>query len=64
MVNADCPSDQLTDGTGKCVPMAGVNWTRRATEQYWYWVASSADGTKLVATAQSGYIYTSSEPTP
>jgi hypothetical protein len=44
--------------------MAGVNWTRRATEQYWYWVASSADGTKLVATAQSGYIYTSSEPTP
>ncbi|MGO9290677.1 MAG: WD40/YVTN/BNR-like repeat-containing protein, partial [Polyangia bacterium] len=65
-----CPADQLNDGTGTCVPTAGLAWTPRGTTpQYWSSVASSADGTKLVAavgdlsaaTSATGYIYTSTD---
>lgn len=54
-----CPTDQLDDGTGTCAWMAGVNWTQRGTSQGWSTVASSADGTKLVAAVSGGYLYTS-----
>ena len=49
-----CPTDQLNDGTGTCAPMAGVTWIQRATAQNWGEVASSADGTKLVAVVSGG----------
>jgi hypothetical protein len=59
-----CPVDQPNDGTGRCVPMAGVVWTQRGTQQYWRSVASSSDGAKLVAVSMGkdgngGDIYTS-----
>ncbi|NCA82990.1 MAG: exo-alpha-sialidase, partial [Opitutae bacterium] len=40
---------------------AGVSWTARETTQPWSSVASSADGTKLVAAAYGGYLYTSTD---
>ncbi len=54
-----CPTDQLGDTTGTCVPIAGVTWTQRGTSQAWFSVASSADGTKAVAVVLGGNIYTS-----
>lgn len=50
VVNAACPTDQLTNHLGTCVPMAGVEWSRRNTPNRWYSVASSADGSHLIAT--------------
>jgi hypothetical protein len=40
---------------------AGVNWTPRDNTRGWRAVASSADGTKLVAVVQGGRIYTSTD---
>ena len=42
---------------------AGVVWTARMTDvnRNWFSVASSADGTKLVAGVNDGYIYTSTD---
>ncbi len=40
---------------------AGVNWTARENSRWWPSVASSADGTKLVAVENSGQIYTSTD---
>jgi len=40
---------------------AGEIWTPRETGRMWTSVASSADGTKLVATATGGQIYTSTD---
>ncbi|MBI1766735.1 MAG: hypothetical protein HYR56_35460 [Acidobacteria bacterium] len=39
--------------------MAGVSWTPRESNRSWYSVASSADGSKLVALVRNGQIYTS-----
>jgi hypothetical protein len=61
IVNTTCPDGQLTDATGTCVPMAGVVWTARESNRDWSSVASSADGTKLVATVFGGNIYTSTD---
>ena len=63
VANKTCPVDQLSDGTGTCVPMAGVTWTPHAASQRWLSVASSADGTKLVAGVflYGGHIYTSTD---
>ena len=38
---------------------SGITWTSREEEREWSSVASSADGTKLVATVYHGHIYTS-----
>ena len=55
-----CSSDYLRDGTGTCVPYAGVVWTQTNSPQAnWVSVASSSDGTKLIAA--SDYIYTSAD---
>jgi hypothetical protein len=43
---------------------AGADWVQQGTPRNWRWVASSADGTKLVAVEYPGYIYTSSGPVP
>ena len=43
------------------VPTAGMTWTQRGGARDWTSVASSADGTKLVAVvgrSYHGYIYT------
>jgi len=40
---------------------SGVTWTQRGTQQTWASVASSADGTMLVAAANHGNLYTSSD---
>jgi hypothetical protein len=59
-----CPADSPDDGTGTCIPLAGVVWTQRSASRPWKSVASSSDGTKLVAASEgdSGdYIYTSSD---
>ncbi|MFZ4857753.1 MAG: hypothetical protein ACOYL3_15280, partial [Desulfuromonadaceae bacterium] len=40
---------------------SGVTWVRGNTEGQWYSIASSDDGTKLVAGAISNWIYTSSD---
>ena len=40
---------------------AGVTWTARESSRDWYAVASSADGTKLVAAANGGQLYTSTD---
>jgi photosystem II stability/assembly factor-like uncharacterized protein len=41
---------------------SGTTWTQRGTQREWESVASSADGTKLVAVnCCDGYIYTSSD---
>ena len=38
-----------------------MTWTTHASNQPWYCVASSADGTKLAAAVLGGEIYTSSD---
>ncbi|MEN9574272.1 MAG: Hemolysin, plasmid [Verrucomicrobiota bacterium] len=40
---------------------SGTNWTSRESIRTWNALASSADGTKLVAAVQNGLIYTSSD---
>ncbi len=40
---------------------SGLTWTPRDAARSWQAVASSADGTKLVAVTQSGQIYTSAD---
>ena len=49
VVNGGCPTDELTDGTGTCVPIAGATWIQRGRSNGCYWLASSANGVKLVA---------------
>ena len=61
VINAACPVDQLTNSAGNCVPMAGVEWAPHGDYRNWNAVASSADGTKLVAAELSGFIYTSTD---
>ena len=51
-----CATDTLPDAQGQCVPMAGVVWQQRGTQDVWYGVASSADGSKLIAAA-TGAMY-------
>jgi len=41
--------------------LVGATWTPRASSQNWRCVASSADGTKLVAGIDGGQIYTSTD---
>jgi photosystem II stability/assembly factor-like uncharacterized protein len=43
---------------------SGATWKQRGFSQNWTSVASSADGTKLVAVVDDGYIYTSAGPVP
>ena len=43
---------------------SGVTWNQTAVLDGWRSVASSADGTKLVAAVYFGYIYTGSRPAP
>ena len=38
---------------------SGVTWTAQAAGYYWQAVASSADGTKLLAAVNGGQLYTS-----
>ncbi len=40
---------------------SGAIWTETGTPQWWMSVASSADGTKLVAAAHDGYLYESAD---
>lgn len=40
---------------------AGVTWTARESNMNWYSVASSVDGSKLVAVVNIGRLYTSSD---
>lgn len=47
--------------TGNLPGNAGVTWTARDSARDWRRVASSADGSKLVAAANSGYLYTSTD---
>lgn len=66
VVNVACPPTptaptQSSDDAGKCVPIAGMEWIQRATLQRWTGVATSADGTKLVASALRSYLYTSTD---
>jgi hypothetical protein len=56
-----CAADTMPDGSGQCVPTAGAEWVQRGPLLNWTSVASSADGTRLVAAAQGGNIYTSSD---
>jgi hypothetical protein len=42
----------------------GMTWTQRANIPGYPIVASSADGTKLVAGTENGAIYTSTGPLP
>ena len=46
---------------GWCVPVSYLNWSAVACSQPWVAVASSADGTRLVAAASIGQIYTSTD---
>jgi len=39
--------------------MASLVWTQRATQQKWWGLASSSDGTKIIASVNSGKIYRS-----
>jgi len=48
-----------TIASGNLPDSIGVNWMARDTSRAWSAVASSADGTKLVAPLKSGKIYTS-----
>ena len=43
------------------VPVPGVIWTPQGTDLSWARIASSSDGTKLVAALQGGTIYTSAD---
>ena len=40
---------------------SGVTWTARGTTQNWVSIASSSDGSKLVAVTSGGQIYTSTD---
>src|SRR6185295_5914873 len=40
---------------------SGANWTARESSRNWQSVASSSDGSKLVAVVYSGQIYTSTD---
>jgi hypothetical protein len=40
---------------------SGVSWTARESDRNWFGVASSADGSKLVASVEHGQLYTSSD---
>jgi hypothetical protein len=55
-----CSGNYLSDGK-KCVAMAGVVWTQRASRRTWQAVASSSDGTKLVAAVSGGYVFISAD---
>jgi len=57
---SECPADQRKGGTGTCVHVAGAKWSPRETKQDWRAVASSADGSKLIALT-SDATYTSSD---
>ena len=47
---------------GSAITMGfGVTWTPRASSQNWCSVASSADGTMLVAAVDGGHLYTSTD---
>jgi photosystem II stability/assembly factor-like uncharacterized protein len=46
---------------GSTAPVNAVAWTSRNSSRQWTSVASSADGTKLVACVSSGQIYTSTD---
>ena len=52
---ASAQETSRTTGQKTCV------WNQRGTAQYWISVASSADGTKLVAAVAGGYIFTSAD---
>jgi len=60
-----CPADQQQNDAGTCVPLVGVVWTQEGIQQPWVSVASSSDGTNLVAVSggddNAGYIYTSAD---
>ncbi len=49
------PGQSIVSGS---LPIA--RWTPRESNRYWFSIASSADGTKLVAVVFRGQIYTSS----
>ncbi len=62
--NGDFHLLQYCNGThwmeiGPCIP--GYGWTARDSNRNWYGVASSSDGTKLVAVVAGGQIYTSTD---
>jgi hypothetical protein len=40
---------------------SGATWTARESNRNWFAIASSADGTRLVAAVQNGQIYTSTD---
>ena len=46
---------------GTTAPLNGGSWTARDSDRSWRAVASSADGTKLVAAASGGQLYTSTD---
>ncbi|PWU22036.1 MAG: hypothetical protein C5B50_00320 [Verrucomicrobia bacterium] len=48
-------------GTGSWQVGVGVNWTARDSSRAWTSVASSADGSRLVAAPNNDYIYTSTD---
>ena len=48
-------------GDAMTIPQPGEIWTARASTQNWQSVASSADGTKLVASVYGGFLYTSTD---
>jgi hypothetical protein len=66
--NGSGPNDaalgQPSPNSGGADGNARADWVQRGTPRSWRWVASSADGTKLVAVEYPGYIYTSSGPGP
>jgi hypothetical protein len=47
--------------SGNLPDSIGLNWVARDSSRAWSAVASSADGTKLVATVKGGQIYTSAD---
>jgi uncharacterized delta-60 repeat protein len=54
----DAPSFALPAGS---VSPAGATWTARESNRNWYSLASSSDGSKLVAGVNGGQIYTSTD---
>ncbi len=58
---------QLTQGRLPYIYLSsdsGASWTETGTPQNWKAVALSADGTKVVAVVDGGYIYTWNGPLP
>ncbi|MCX6840560.1 MAG: hypothetical protein NTX35_22480 [Verrucomicrobia bacterium] len=47
--------------TAGIISLPGSSWTARESNRYWSCVASSADGTKLVAGTNGGQLYTSAD---